>query len=397
MSLRAHFLSALGGGLLAAGLVAWWLGPPRDTVPVETVPTRAVGYSGGTLYWSEPPPDPATPLPELPTVAVDFRQAARRATAAVVNVDAELVGRNRASVKALFGREETAGGPGGTGGKGSGVIYRADGYIVTNYHVVQGTDRITVTLADRRRFPAEIVGTEPKTDLAVLKIEARDLPYLRAADSDTAEPGQWVLAVGSPLGLTSTVTAGIISAKGRTLSLLRDPDAIESFIQTDAAVNPGNSGGPLVDTEGRLLGINTAIASRTGLFQGYSFAIPSNLVQRIADDIIAYGRYRRALLGVEISGLTEEDVDRLQLADRSEGVVVDTVFPGGAADSGGLRQDDLIVGANGRTIRDLPELTEIIGRARPGERLELRVIRNNKSYDLAIDLVGAGDEADDND
>ena len=396
MSLRLHFLSALGGGLVAAGLLAWWLGPPPVSAPADPVAARAVGYAGGTLYWSEPPGDTDAPLPPLPTVAVDFRQAARRATPAVVNVDAELVGRNRASVKALFGREETVGGPGGTGGKGSGVIYRADGYIVTNYHVVQGTDRITVTLADRRRFPAELVGAEPKTDLAVLKIEARDLPYLKAADSDTAEPGQWVLAVGSPLGLTSTVTAGIISAKGRTLSLLRDPDAIESFIQTDAAVNPGNSGGPLVDTEGRLLGINTAIASRTGLFQGYSFAIPSNLVQRIADDIIAYGRYRRALLGVEISGLTEEDIDRLQLADRSEGVVVDTVFPGGAADAGGLRKDDLIVGANGRTIRDLPELTEIIGRARPGERLELRVIRANKSYDLAIDLVGAGAE-DDND
>ena len=393
MSFRSHLLSAFGGGLVAALLVTWVRipePPARETV-------HPTGYAGGALYWSEPV-DPAGPLPELPTVAVDFRQAARRVTPAVVNIEAELTKRDRASVKALFGREETAGGPGGTGGKGSGVIYRADGYIITNYHVVQGTDRITVTTSDRRRYPGELVGVEPKSDLAVIKVDAAELPYLKMADSDQAEPGQWVLAVGSPLGLTSTVTAGIISAKGRTLSLLRDPDAIESFIQTDAAVNPGNSGGPLVDSEGRLLGINTAIASRTGLFQGYSFAIPINLVRRIVDDIIEFGSYRRALLGVEISGLTPADVERLALADRSEGVVVDAIFPGGAAERGGLLVDDLIVGVNGRTIRDLPELTEIIGRARPGERLSLRVIRDNKSHDLAIDLVGAGnDDRRDND
>ena len=376
---RTAFLSALCGGLVAAALLLAFAGPRADGDAVRTVSAPA-----GVTYPADPPVPESAPLPELPTATVDLRLAARRATPTVVHVEAQVEGRDRATVKALFDREESSG---TRGGEGSGVIYSADGYIVTNYHVVQAADNITVTTADRRRYPATIVGTEPKTDLAVLKIEATDLPYLKLADSDTAEPGQWVLAVGSPLGLVSTVTAGIVSAKGRNLSLLRDPDAIESFIQTDAAVNPGNSGGPLVDAEGRLLGINTAIASRTGRFQGYSFAIPSDLVRRIVDDIITYGSYRRALLGVEISSLSADDVERLGLRDRSEGVVVDAIFPGGAADRGGLRVNDVIVVAAGRTIRDLPELTEIIGRARPGDQLELTVVRDNKSRQLTIDLL----------
>ncbi|THH37872.1 S1C family serine protease [Neolewinella litorea] len=380
MKFRYCFLSALGGGLLAALLVVGLghRGAENLIFPVDGRVTER--------FLADPPVPIDQPLPALPAAAVDLRLAARRATPTVVHVDARVEGRDRATVKALFGREESSG---TLGGEGSGVIYSADGYIVTNYHVVQAADNITVTTADRRRYPAEIVGTEPKTDLAVLKIAAENLPFLELADSDAAEPGQWVLAVGSPLGLTSTVTAGIVSAKGRNLSLLRDPDAIESFIQTDAAVNPGNSGGPLVDAEGRLLGINTAIASRTGRFQGYSFAIPSDLVKRIVDDIIEYGSYRRAIMGVEISTLTAADLQRLGLVDRSEGVVVDAIFPGGAAEAGGLLVNDLIVEVNGRPIRDLPELTEIIGRARPGDRLTLTVIRENKSREVTIDLLPA--------
>ncbi|MCP9234358.1 S1C family serine protease [Lewinella sp. JB7] len=380
MKFRYLFLASLAGGLVAALAVVW--ATDRDAARVTTLTSAP----RTPLYWSEVTPATA-PLADLPVAALDLRPAARRATPAVVHVDARVVGRDRATVKALFGREESSG---TLGGEGSGVIYSPNGYIITNYHVVQAADRITVTTSDRRRYAAEIVGTEPKSDLAVLKVEASDLPYLELADSDTAEPGQWVLAVGSPLGLTSTVTAGIVSAKGRSLSILREPDAIESFIQTDAAVNPGNSGGPLVDAEGRLLGINTAIASRTGRFQGYSFAIPINLVRRIADDIITYGRYRRALLGVEISTLTVSDIDRLDLRDRSEGVIVDAVMPGGAAAVGGLLADDLIVAVDGRGIRDLPELTEIIGRARPGDRLLLTVVRENKLLELGINLQPAG-------
>ncbi|MBB4080917.1 S1-C subfamily serine protease [Lewinella aquimaris] len=380
MKFRYFFISALGGGVVAALAVVWLT---EREQPADYITT---GTSENELYWSESV-IPTSPLPPLPTATLDLRPAARRATPAVVHVDARVTGRDRATVKALFGREEATG---ALGGEGSGVIYSADGYIITNYHVVQAADRIVVTTADRRRYAAEIVGTEPKSDLAVLKIDARDLPYLESADSDLAEPGQWVLAVGSPLGLTSTVTAGIVSAKGRNLSILRELDAIESFIQTDAAVNPGNSGGPLVDAEGRLLGINTAIASRTGRFQGYSFAIPINLVRRIADDIITYGSYRRALLGVEISTLTAADIERLGLRNRSEGVLVEAVLPGGAAAVGGLQRNDLIITVDGRDIRDLPELTEIIGRARPGDQLLLTVVRENKTRQLRINLQPAG-------
>ncbi|WP_116126277.1 S1C family serine protease [Lewinella sp. IMCC34183] len=380
MKISQHIFSAAVGGLVAGLLVLWLADRPAGQPVVQ------VSDAPGPLLFAEPPVPLAAPRPDLPTAAIDLRPAARRATPAVVHVNAQVEARDRATVKALFGREDT---DSPTGGEGSGVIYSANGYIITNYHVVQAADNITVTTSDRRRFTAEVVGMEPKTDLAVLKIDAVDLPFLEFADSDLAEPGQWVLAIGSPLKLTSTVTAGIVSAKGRNLSLLRDPDAIESFIQTDAAVNPGNSGGPLVDTEGRLLGINTAIASRTGRFQGYSFAIPSDLVRRIVDDIIQYGSYRRALMGVEISTLTVDDIERLDLRDRSEGVVVDAIFPGGAAETGGLRVNDLIVAVDGRPIRDLPVLTEIIGRARPGDRLVLTVIRENKSRELTIDLLPA--------
>lgn len=382
---RQLFFAALGGGLVASLLTCWALGLPvrqtDDTVPVELTG----GRTDRPLYWADPvvPSSPPTPLP---TATLDLRPAARTATPTVVHVDARVTGRDRATVKALFDREESGASP---GGEGSGVIYSADGYIVTNYHVIRAANDIMVTTADRRRFPAKVVGTEPKSDLAVLKVAASDLPFLQLADSDEAEPGQWVLAVGSPLGLTSTVTAGIVSAKGRNLSILRDPDAIESFIQTDAAVNPGNSGGPLVDAEGRLLGINTAIATRTGRFQGYSFAIPINLVRRIVDDLIDYGSYRRALMGVEISTLTASDIDRLKLKF-NEGVLVDAVFPGGAAASGGLQVDDVIVGVDGRKIEDLPELTEIIGRGRPGDRLQLRVVRDNEIRKLSIDLQPIG-------
>jgi S1-C subfamily serine protease len=259
--------------------------------------------------------------------------------------------------------------------------------VITNFHVVEGATEITVTTSDRKVFPASLVGQHPKSDLAVLRIEGANLPYLKLADSDLAEPGSWVLAVGNPLGLTSTVTAGIISAKGRSISLLNDLDAIESFLQTDAAVNPGNSGGPLVTTDGKLLGINTAIATKTGRFQGYSFAIPINLVQRIVDDIIEFGVYRRAFLGVEISTYTRSDRQRLRLPQRTEGVVIDAIFAGGSAAAAGLQVDDLIIRVGKRTIRDLPELTELIGRAKVGEKLKLTVVRNETELEVIVPML----------
>lgn len=313
---------------------------------------------------------------------VDLRSAARLATPAVVHITARSGTERREAVKELFGpRDDTP----RAGGEGSGVIYTSNGYLITNYHVVKGAREITVTTTDRRKFPASLVGSEPKSDLAVLKIEATDLPFLKLADSDAAEPGEWVLAVGSPFGLVSTVTAGIISAKGRNISLFRELDAIESFLQTDAAVNPGNSGGPLVNASGELLGINTAIAARNGRFQGYSFAIPINLVRRIADDIIEFGSYQRVYLGVEISTLTPSDIKRVR-PKRTEGVIIDAIFADGSAAAAGLEVNDVIVAVGERPIRDLPELTELIGRAKVGETLKFAVVRNGKLIDVIVEM-----------
>ena len=373
-------VAALLGGSVATVLTLRLLRPAGGEPTLRTVNAEPTPR----LRWAEPPP-PAPAGFRAADSPPDLAAAARLATPTVVHIAARATASGREAVKALFGRRS---GPGVPGGEGSGVIYSADGYVVTNYHVVRGTDEITVITADRRRFPANVVGTDPKSDLAVLRINATGLPFLDYADSDRAQPGEWVLAVGSPLGLVSTVTAGIISAKGRNLSILRDLDAIESFIQTDAAVNPGNSGGPLVDAGGRLLGINTAIASQTGRFQGYSFAIPVNLVRRVVDDIIEFGEYRRPLLGVDISSLTADDVARLGLGNRTQGVLVDRVLAGGAAERGGLRAEDVIIEVDGRRITDLPELTERIGRARSGDALRLRVAREGRLVELTVELGG---------
>lgn len=367
------FTAALAGGLVAAVVVLSWTNstsppapvrPPIDYLP--SLPARLVSQEAEDL-----------PAP------VDLRSAARLATPAVVHITARSGAQRRETVKELFGpRDDTP----RAGGAGSGVIYTSNGYLITNYHVVKDAREITVTTTDRRKFPASLVGSEPKSDLAVLKIEATNLPFLELADSDAAEPGEWVLAVGSPLGLVSTVTAGIISAKSRNISLFRELDAIESFLQTDAAVNPGNSGGPLVNAKGQLLGINTAIAARNGLFQGYSFALPINLVRRIADDIIEFGSYQRVYLGVEISTLTPADINRVR-PGRTEGVIIDAIFADGSAAAAGLRVNDVIVAIGDQPIRDLPRLTELIGRASVGETLKFGVVRDGEAVEVVVKML----------
>jgi serine protease Do len=371
------FLAALLGGLLAAGFTFLLLEIRlefQDVLVVTDSPRpRLVNLAPGAEQLR------AFPEP------VDLRAAARLATKAVVHIAARADGDGRETVKALFGRQRRDADL--SGGEGSGVIYTSDGYIVTNYHVVAGANQITVTTTDRKRYPASLIGEDPKSDLAVLKIEGEDFPFLTLADSDAAEPGAWVLAVGNPLGLTSTVTAGIISAKGRNLSLLPDLDAIESFLQTDAAVNPGNSGGPLVTANGKLIGINTAIASQTGRFQGYSFAIPVNLVQRIADDIIEYGVYRRAYLGIEISTLTPADIRRMKIENQTQGVLIDAIFAGGSAEAAGLQIGDLIIKVDDRQVNDLPVMTEIIGLAKVGDQLKVTVIRDNSPREIVVTML----------
>lgn len=330
------------------------------------------------------------------SVPFDFREAAAKAMPAVVHIAASESketasnrGRQGDPFRFFFG-DDFLGNPfedyyAPRQGTGSGVIYSDDGYIVTNNHVVEFADELQVTLYDNRKFTAEVVGAYPKTDLAVLKIEASGLPTLDLADSDEAQIGEWVLAVGNPLNLTSTVTAGIISAKGRDINIIEGRDAIESFIQTDAAVNPGNSGGALVDAQGRWLGINTAISTRTGFFQGYSFAIPVNIVNKIVDDIIEYGAYQRAYLGV---GIFELDGDYATENDLplSQGVVVDNIDDGGSAQYAGILPKDVILAVDGRQVRSVPQLQEIVGRAKVGDTLTLTVFRNGREIEVPVRL-----------
>ncbi len=336
--------------------------------------------------------------PRTSAVPFDFREAAATAMPAVVHIAARTGEPEQQQQREepsnpndffrFFFDEDFLDNPFGNRprqGSGSGVIYTADGYIVTNNHVVEFADKIEVTLYDNRTFEAIVVGTYEKSDIAVLKIEANDLPYIELADSDAVEVGEWALAVGNPFELTSTVTAGIVSAKGRSIHLLGGNDAIEAFIQTDAAVNPGNSGGALVDTDGRLIGINTAIATRTGVFQGYSFAIPVNLVTRIVDDIIRTGSFQRAFLGVEISELNGEYADELGVAI-TQGVVVEKLVDGGSAQYAGLQPKDIIVQVDDRLIRGVPELQEIIGRARVGDVISVTVNRQGRMVEVPVAL-----------
>jgi Do/DeqQ family serine protease len=262
---------------------------------------------------------------------------------------------------------------------GSGVIISEDGYIVTNYHVVEKSDEIQVVLNDKRTFTAELVGTDPSTDIALLKLESTNLPYISFGNSDILKVGEWVLAVGNPFNLTSTVTAGIVSAKARNINILRDQSnyPIESYIQTDAAVNKGNSGGALVDLKGELVGINSAIISPSGSYSGYSFAIPINLVKKVVADIIKYGEVQRAVLGVEIRDVNSNDLENFNL-DKIEGILIIGVSKDGAAKDAGIKEGDVILKINNIKVNSTAELTEQIGKYRPGEKVYVTIKRDNK-------------------
>ena len=271
-------------------------------------------------------------------------------------------------------------------GTGSGVIYSDDGFIITNNHVIDFADEVEVTLYDNRKYKASVIGRDEKTDLAVLKIEATGLPAIHIGNSDDAQIGDWVLAVGNPFELTSTVTAGIISAKGRSLHMM-SKNAIESFIQTDAAVNPGNSGGALVNTQGELIGINTAIASMTGSYAGYSFAIPVNIVTRVADNLIQYGSAKRGTLGVMISDM-DSDLSKELMIDISQGAYISEIVPGGAAQLAGLLPDDVIVRVNSHEIKNVPDLMAVIGESNVGDLLKIKVNRRGKLKEIDVKLKG---------
>ena len=270
-------------------------------------------------------------------------------------------------------------------GSGSGVIIRQDGYIVTNNHVVSGATTIEVTLNNNKTYEATVIGTDPATDVALIKIDATGLPVLQFADSDKLRLGEWVLAIGSPLGeeLRSTITAGIVSAKGRSMPNTNREFKIESFIQTDAAVNPGNSGGALVNKEGELVGINTAIVSTTGSYTGYSFAVPSNIVKKVVSDLIDFGSVKRAMLGITGGTVTEEISKKMKLSS-PEGVYVSEVVKGGAADKAGVKAEDIIVSIDGSKIATMPELQAKVNSFHPGDRSTVRVLRDGKTIDLSV-------------
>lgn len=269
---------------------------------------------------------------------------------------------------------------------GSGVVISEDGYIVTNNHVVENAEEVSVTMDDKTTYTARVIGTDPSTDLALLKVDAKGLPYSSYGNSDNVRVGEWVLAVGNPFNLTSTVTAGIVSAKARNIHILPDQKfPIESFIQTDAAVNPGNSGGALVNTHGELIGINAAIASNTGSYSGYSFAIPVNIVKKVVDDLLEFGSVQRGFIGVSIRDLDAAFAKEKSLKTLS-GVYVSGLTNDGAAAIAGIKEGDIITAINGVNIKSSPELQEQVGRYRPGDKIAVTVVRDNEQKTMPVIL-----------
>jgi serine protease Do len=334
--------------------------------------------------------------PTAPSNPGDFTYAAEKATPAVVHITTKMT--RNVSRQMIDPFEDFFGGFGGGGGRrqqpeaqeasGSGVIISADGYIVTNNHVVQDADEVSVILNDKRSYKAKVISTDPSTDIAVIQVKATNLPFLTFGDSDGIRVGEWVLAVGNPFNLESTVTAGIVSAKGRQNIIDRDKDVnpLESFIQTDAAVNPGNSGGALVNLKGELIGINTAIYSRTGQFAGYSFAVPVGIVKKVAADLIKYGNVQRGYLGVNISEVNSKMVEEKGLKV-NDGVYVGGFPAGGsAAQSAGLKVNDVIVKIDGVPTGSQSKLMEMVGRKRPGETVVVTVNRDGDLKDFNVVL-----------
>jgi Do/DeqQ family serine protease len=366
---------AVLGGLIAVGLYQWIGGGKTRTVyvPAEDAVPQRVNYA-----------------PALEAMGMSFTEAAERTVDGVVHIRTEY--QRKSSVydyffdfRDFFNVPQ----PGRTQpivATGSGVIVSPNGYIVTNNHVVSEADQVEVTLNDKRSYKATIIGTDPTTDLALLKVEGEGLPFIRYGNSDDVRLGEWALAVGNPFNLTSTVTAGIVSAKARNINILANPEgtSIESFIQTDAAVNRGNSGGALVNVNGELIGINAAIASGTGYYAGYSFAIPVNIVRKVVADLMEFGVVQRGFIGVSIQEVNAGLVEEKGLPDY-RGVYVGGVSENGAAASAGLKDGDVILEVEGFAVNHTSELLERIGQHRPGEKVNLLVRRGNR--ELAMDVT----------
>jgi len=329
----------------------------------------------------------------MPETNADFVSAAQKGVPAVVYIESKVRMEGERTYNSIWDYFYGQSQPNIVEGQvsGSGVIVSADGYIVTNNHVVDEAGKVQVTLSNKKSYTAKIIGKDPETDLALLKIEATNLPYIEYGNSDDLQIGQWVLAVGNPYNLTSTVTAGIVSAKGRNIDILPREVAshriypIESYIQTDAAVNPGNSGGALVNTAGQLVGINSAIASTTGSYTGYSFAIPVNLVRKVVADLLQYGNVQRAFLGINPKEVDEDMAKNAGLNDLN-GAYVESVLPEGAAKNAGIMQGDIILKIGDQNVNDVSSLLELVGTYRPGDKINVTISRSGQQMNIPVTL-----------
>lgn len=354
-------LSAFAGGILAMSAYHFLI-PSKNKIQYvqQDAPVR---YTDGNF------------LP--PGGSKDFVLASEKTVNAVVHIKTISKKKNTTYTdpfeQFFFGNPYRDQGP--QMGSGSGIIISDDGYIVTNNHVIADADEMEITLNDKRTYKGKLIGTDPNTDIAVIKIEETGMPFIAFSNSENVQVGEWVLAVGNPFNLTSTVTAGIVSAKGRNIDIIQSNYKIESFIQTDAAVNPGNSGGALVNTDGELVGMNTAIQTHTGSYEGYSFAIPSNLVKKVAMDLIEFGAVQRGLLGVNIKEIDSEFAKDKDLS-KIEGVWVEGTTPGSAAEDAGIKQGDVILKIGDTYVNTVAGLQEHIGLYRPGDEVTLTIKRN---------------------
>ncbi len=362
------FLVAMIGGLMAVFLYAKLV--PREGRIITAEVQQPFSY--------------ANLPPGVNPVNFNFIEAAQNSVEAVVHVKTQSTRQSYNPIMEFFyGDNYRESQP--VVGFGSGVIISQDGYIVTNNHVIDGSDRVYVTLNDKNEYEAELIGTDPSTDLALLKIKGEGYHYIPYGDSDSLMVGEWVLAVGNPFNLTSTVTAGIVSAKGKNIGIIQDQYRMESFIQTDAAVNRGNSGGALVDIRGNLVGINTAIISPSGGYAGISFAVPVAIVRKVVKDIVEFGVVQRAILGVSIQDVTAELAKDKEM-DILEGVYIADVREDGAAKAAGIEAGDIIISVNGVKVNSSGELQEQVSRYRPNDKVQVVVKRDNKTKQFEVIL-----------
>lgn len=373
------FVGALGGVFALAG--NYYFNQPNTNQATNynpyATPVQLTNYSGLTAAANAP----------------DFVASAEKSVNSVVHIKTIVEQKNNLAYDPFqdwfFGGRQRQ--PNMMQGSGSGVIISQDGYIVTNNHVVNEATKIEVVLNDKRTYVAEVIGTDPNTDLALLKVKEKDLPYVNYGNSDDVKVGEWVLAVGNPFNLNSTVTAGIISAKGRNINILEhnaqggNLAPIESFIQTDAAVNPGNSGGALVSTTGDLVGINTAIASNNGSYQGYSFAIPVNIVKKVVSDLIEYGTVQRAFIGLSIQDIDAKFAEEKRIK-QLKGVYINGLTQNGAGEEAGIKIGDIVTKIENVAVKSTSELLEQVGKFRPSDEINVTVVRNEKEVIIPVVL-----------